>query len=77
MEKALQGKPVEVFPVPPGIVFSRVDSRSGVPVKKGARGAIYECFLEGTIPGNAPPVDASDMDDAAIKPEVVEEDNSD
>ena len=75
MEKALKGTPVEVFPVPPGIVFSRVDSHSGAPVKKGAKGAIYECFLEGTIPGNAAPVDASEMDDAAIRPEAQDDDS--
>jgi penicillin-binding protein 1A len=61
MEKALQGKPVEVFPVPPGIVFSRIDPKTGHPVKKSARDSIYECFLEGTIPENGAPVDAGEV----------------
>jgi penicillin-binding protein 1A len=61
MERALQGKPVEVFPVPPGIVFSRIDPTTGLPVKKSARHAIYECFLEGTIPENGAPVDADEI----------------
>jgi penicillin-binding protein 1A len=61
MERALQGKPVEVFPVPPGIVFSRIDPTTGFPVKKSARHAIYECFLEGTIPENGAPVDADEV----------------
>jgi penicillin-binding protein 1A len=62
MERALQGKPVEVFPVPPGIVFSRIDPRTGLPVKKSARNSIYECFLEGTIPENGEPVDAGEVE---------------
>ncbi len=61
MEKALQNTPVEVFPVPPGIVFSRIDSETGLPAKKSARNSIYECFLEGTIPDNGMPVDAGEI----------------
>lgn len=61
MERALQGKPVEVFPVPPGIVFSRIDPATGMPVKQTAGKTIYECFLEGTIPENGSPVDADEI----------------
>jgi penicillin-binding protein 1A len=50
MEKALQGKPVEVFPVPEGIVFVKVDPKTGAVVNAGAKGAILESFLEGTTP---------------------------
>jgi len=71
MEKALQGKPVEVFPVPPGIVFSRIDPGTGLPVKKSARNAIYECFLEGTIPENGAPVDANEV------PGVIRQESTD
>ncbi|MFH1079784.1 MAG: PBP1A family penicillin-binding protein [Pseudomonadota bacterium] len=74
MERALQGKPVEVFPVPPGIVFSRIDSGTGLPVKKSARNSIYECFLEGTIPENGVPVNASEVP-GVIRPEGA--DNND
>jgi penicillin-binding protein 1A len=52
-EKALQGTPVEVFPVPEGIVFVRVDPKTGIPVKPSTRGAIFECFLDGTTPEDA------------------------
>ena len=52
MEKSLQGKPLETFPIPDGIVFSRIDPVSGAPVKKAAKGSIYECFLDGTVPEN-------------------------
>jgi penicillin-binding protein 1A len=61
MEKALQNTPVEVFPVPAGIVFSRIDSETGLPAKKSARNSIYECFLEGTIPDDGIPVDADEI----------------
>jgi penicillin-binding protein 1A len=61
MEKALQNTPVEVFPVPPGIVFSRIDPETGLPAKKSARNSIYECFLEGTIPDDGMPVDAGEI----------------
>ena len=56
-EKALQGMPVEVFPVPEGIVFIKVDAKTGAPAKPASRGAIFECFLEGTTPANAQTVD--------------------
>jgi len=48
MEKALQGKPVESFPVPNGIVFVKVDPHTGKP--SSAPGAIAEAFLEGAAP---------------------------
>jgi penicillin-binding protein 1A len=63
MEKALKGTPIEVFPVPEGIVFARIDPNTGMPVKKSERNAIYECFLEGTIPANGMPVDSSEIKD--------------
>ena len=50
MEKAIQGTPVELFPVPEGIVFSKVDARSGHPLHKSSKGGLYEAFLEGTLP---------------------------
>ncbi|MDD3248889.1 MAG: PBP1A family penicillin-binding protein [Smithellaceae bacterium] len=51
MEKALQGKPVEAFHAPAGIVFVRVDAKTGRPVPDTGPGAITECFLEGAVPG--------------------------
>ncbi len=50
MEKALQGTPVEAFPVPEGIAFVRVDPKTGAPLPAGAKGGIFEGFLEGTTP---------------------------
>jgi membrane carboxypeptidase/penicillin-binding protein len=67
MEKAIQGMPVETFPVPDGIVFIKVDQRSGAPVTQSSRSGIYECFLEGTTPGNAVPVEVNDLPDDVTK----------
>ena len=47
MEKALQGKPVEAFTAPEGIMFVKVDAKTGVPTPKGS---LYECFLDNSPP---------------------------
>ncbi|MBM4271761.1 MAG: PBP1A family penicillin-binding protein [Deltaproteobacteria bacterium] len=56
MEKALRGKPIEVFPVPDGIVFIKVDAKTGNPLSSSSSGAILECFLEGVTPNGVKPV---------------------
>jgi penicillin-binding protein 1A len=61
MEKAIQGTPIETFPVPDGIVFIKVDPKSGAPITQSSRGSIYECFLEGTAPGNAVPIEINEL----------------
>ncbi|MHB8769978.1 MAG: penicillin-binding protein 1A [Syntrophales bacterium] len=66
-EKALQGMPVEVFPIPEGIVFTKVDPKTGAPAKPSTRGAIFECFLEGTTPANAQTVDPANIPGSAAK----------
>jgi penicillin-binding protein 1A len=60
-EKALHGTPVEVFPVPDGIVFVKVDPKTGLPVKPSTRGAIFECFLDGTTPEDAETIEPSNL----------------
>ena len=55
MEKALQGKPVEGFPVPPGIIFIRVDHKTGLPTQSAGPGTISECFLDNAPPGENGP----------------------
>jgi penicillin-binding protein 1A len=48
MSKILKGKPVKDFPVPEGIEFVKIDSKTGqVSLEKGG---ILECFKEGTGP---------------------------
>lgn len=48
MEKFLQNTPVETFPVPEGIVFVKVNSKTGQP--SGGPVTISEAFLEGATP---------------------------
>ena len=54
MEKAVQGTPVEVFPVPEGISFVKVDPNTGASLPDGTQGGLYESFLEGTTPEEVP-----------------------
>ena len=58
MEKVLSNTPVEAFPVPEGIIFVKVDHKTGRPTQGSGPGTIYECFLD-----NAPP---SEKDEDAI-----------
>jgi len=64
MSQTLAGQPIETFPVPEGIVFVKVDPKTGAP--SSGRGAIYESFLEGTTPPGAIPVEAGQ-----VKPEEM------
>ena len=66
-EKALEGMPVEVFPIPEGIVFTKVDPKTGAPAKFSTKGAIFEAFLEGTTPENAETVDPAHLPDGVKK----------
>ncbi len=53
MEKALQRTPAEAFPTPEGIMFIKVDPKTGL--TSSDKGAIYECFLD-----SAPPKENAD-----------------
>jgi penicillin-binding protein 1A len=53
MTEALKDLPAEDFPVPPGVVFARVDRVSGEPVAAGVRGGFFESFFLGRQPGAA------------------------
>ena len=66
-EKALEGMPVEVFPIPEGIVFTKVDPKTGAPAKFWTKGAIFEAFLEGTTPENAETVDPAHLPEGVRK----------
>ena len=50
MQRALEGKPVETFPVPPGVVFVRIDPATGMLAATDAENGVFECFKEGTAP---------------------------
>ncbi len=50
MQKILAGKPVRVFQVPEGVVFSKIDAETGfLPIPESKK-TIFECFKEGTVP---------------------------
>jgi penicillin-binding protein 1A len=50
MEKVVHKTPVEAFNTPEGIVFVKVDPKTGYAVKDSEKGTIYECFLENATP---------------------------
>ena len=55
MEKVVQHTPVEVFPTPEGIIFVKVDPKTGLAADASDKGAIYEAFLD-----SAPPKEKAD-----------------
>ncbi len=50
MQTALADKPVPDFPVPEGVVFVRIDPRTGLRALPNNGRAILECFKQGTEP---------------------------
>jgi penicillin-binding protein 1A len=61
MEKFLQNTPVESFPAPGGIVFVKVNPKTGQPVN--GSGTINEAFLEGATPSTTPKENDGGMND--------------
>ncbi len=50
MQRLLQDKPVRVFQVPEGVVFSKIDAKTGLLPIPESKKTIFECFKEGTVP---------------------------
>jgi len=51
MKEIYKDRPVEDFPIPKGITFTRIDARSGLLAPpKQEEDVIFECFREGTAP---------------------------
>ena len=50
MQDVLKDKPVRVFQVPEGVVFSKIDAETGLLPIPESKKTIFECFKEGTIP---------------------------
>ena len=50
MKKVLAGKPVRVFQVPEGVVFSKIDAKTGLLPIPESKKTTFECFKEGTVP---------------------------
>ena len=50
MKKILKDKPVRIFNVPEGVVFSKIDVETGLLPAVESKKTIFECFKEGTVP---------------------------
>jgi penicillin-binding protein 1A len=50
VQKILEGKPVRVFQVPEGVVFSKIDAETGLLPILESKKTIFECFKEGSVP---------------------------
>jgi penicillin-binding protein 1A len=50
MQQALEGKPVRTFTVPDGVVFAKIDAKTGFLPINESQETIFECFKEGTVP---------------------------
>jgi penicillin-binding protein 1A len=50
MQRLLEDKPVRVFQVPEGVVFSKIDAETGLLPIPESKKTIFECFKEGTVP---------------------------
>ncbi len=50
MQRVLQDKPVRVFQVPAGVVFSKIDAETGLLPIPESKKTVFECFKEGTVP---------------------------
>jgi penicillin-binding protein 1A len=50
MKRILDKKPVRIFEVPEGVVFSQIDAKTGLLPIPESEETIFECFKEGTVP---------------------------
>ena len=64
MQRILADKPVRVFQVPEGVVFSKIDAHTGLLPIAASQDVIFECFKEGTVP-----TETSKAPDAISEPE--------
>ena len=55
MQNALKGKPARTFNVPEGIVFAKIDAKTGLLPSESSEKTIFECFKEGTVPSERTP----------------------
>jgi penicillin-binding protein 1A len=57
MKKVLEDKPIEFFSVPEGVVFAKIDPKTGFLAKPDSKRFVFACFLEGTAPTEYTPDD--------------------
>ncbi len=56
MKAAHRGRPVKDFPVPEGVVFRKIDPKTGRPVPPWDKRGVFEVFKKGTEPRQIEPV---------------------
>ena len=50
MKGILANKPVKVFEVPEGVVFAKIDAKTGLLPGPDTKKTLFECFKEGSVP---------------------------
>ncbi len=63
MGAALRGRPPRDFEVPDGIVFARIDTKTGLLASSQTETSLFQAFLEGTEPREQSPARASATED--------------
>jgi penicillin-binding protein 1A len=65
MEQVLKDHPVRSFQVPEGVVFAKIDAKTGMLPIAQSKKTIFECFKEGTVPTRhtQPPDTITEADD--------------
>lgn len=61
MKRAIKGRKTGEFPTPGGIVYVRIDPKTGQRAKESTQGAVIEAFREGTEPKEAGAPDAEEF----------------
>ena len=64
MQMVAKDKKIEEFPVPEGIVFVKIDRKTGLLATPESKSTLFESFKEGTDP--------TEYADYAMKPETVD-----
>jgi penicillin-binding protein 1A len=70
MRAALKDSPQRERPVPPGIVTVKIDPDTGLLASAGQRNAIFEYFVQGTVPQQGRQGGADQSDDSAIYDQI-------
>jgi penicillin-binding protein 1A len=55
MAGILKGKPVRTFNAPEGVVFAKIDAKTGLLPSGSSSKTLFECFKEGTVPTKVTP----------------------
>ena len=57
--------PVKIFPVPEGVVFTKIDAETGLLPIPESKKTVFVCFKEGTVPTDStkPPDEITEEDD--------------